>query len=391
MKINKNNPRHLIALTLFGINSLIALLLRPIMRFRCTSKVVVLYGHKLSGNLLAIHNYWIEHTKGEMDFIYLTMDKAYHLELKAKGTKNVLATNPLTCISLLVRADAVISSHGLHVIDWMVGRTNIKFYDVWHGIPFKGFDADDFRLQHRFDETWVTSPMMAGLYIQRFGFDPAKVKVTGYPRTDQLVQPQRNKMEARKCFQLRASGKVVLFAPTWQQDSSHRSIYPFGVEEQEFLDALNALARANDTTIIIRAHLNSHGENGRSRDHIVYRPYAEYPDTEALLLACDVLVCDWSSIAFDWLLLGLPTVFLEVPPPFAKGFSLGPEYRFGRIARGMDEMLLQIETAIQRPRFAEGEPTNQQLLVRSQVYGEFADGEASKRCFQRLQGLLSNV
>lgn len=390
MKIDKRNFLHLFSLTAFGINVLIALLLRPLLKDK-SKKTVVLYGHKLSGNLLGIYEYWLTKARGEADMVYLTMDKTYHRELQRDGINTVLATNVPACIALLSRADAVVSSHGLHVIAWMVGHSDIKFYDVWHGIPFKGFDDDDFRLQHRFNETWVTSPLLADLYVQRFGFDQDKVKVTGYSRTDRLVKPIQEKRTVRKRFGLQPSGKVVLFAPTWQQDAEQRSIYPFGIPENIFLDDLEAFAQRCNATIIIRAHLNSHEARGATRSRILYRSFAEYPDTEALLLACDVLVCDWSSIAFDWLLLQRPTVFLDVPPPFAKGFSLGPEYRFDHIAQEMDSMLHHLEQALSEAGQVDRQPTKQQILVREAIYAEYADGQASKRCVQRLLAqLLSN-
>lgn len=383
MKINKRNPRHLAALLLFSFNVVIAALLRP---FRSVNKqkVVILYGHKLTGNLLALYRYWQLGGDDDINMVYLTMDRQYYEQLIQVGVHAVLATRPVKCIRLLMQGDAVISSHGLHVMAWMVGRSNLRFFDVWHGIPFKGFDSDDFRLQHRFDASWVSSPVLAEMYVKRFGFDPARVEVTGYARTDQLVQPPYDMTTARAHFQLPPAGKIVLFAPTWQQDDSGRSIYPFGAAEDLFLDALDTLAEHNDATVVIRAHLNSHEASGSTRRRIVYRSFADHPNTEALLLACDVLVCDWSSIAFDWLLLQRPTVFLDVPAPFAKGFSLGPEYRFDAIASSMDDLLRLVEQALQGATI----PATRLAAVRDDVYGKYADGQASARCLRRLKAQL---
>lgn len=385
MKIDKTNPKHLFILIFFGCCVLLAIPLRYF-HLKKKKKTVILYGHKLSGNLLALYNYWKESTSNKLNMVYLTMDKKHHHELKNNGITSVLATRPLPCIRLLIQADAVISSHGLHVLVWLVGRSNLKFFDVWHGIPFKGFDADDFRLQHRFDETWVSSPLLAGMYENRFGFAAKRIKVTGYARTDQLVCPQQDKLAARMLFELPPTGKIILFAPTWQQDDNGRSIYPFETPKNEFLDALAELAQVTSATIVIRAHLNSHEASGSSRPGILYRPFAEYPDTEALLLACDVLVCDWSSIAFDWLLLKRPTVFLDVAPPFRKGFSLGPEYRFGQVVKDMPAMIRYLEEILVNGRLFDDEAYTQAI---EQLYADYADGQASKRCMQRLLVNLS--
>ena len=65
---------------------------------------------------------------------------------------------------------------------------DLAFFDVWHGIPFKGFDAEDFRVQRHYDETWVASPLLRDLYVDRFSFEPERVVPTGYARTDRLVR-----------------------------------------------------------------------------------------------------------------------------------------------------------------------------------------------------------
>lgn len=385
MKIDKTNPWHLLALALFGCNVLLALPLRLLRRTN-KNKTVILYGHKLSGNLLALHQHWKTYPTENLSMVYLTMDKEHHHELKNNGITSVLATHPLPCIRLLIQADAVISSHGLHVMAWMVGRSSPKFFDVWHGIPFKGFDADDFRLQHRFDETWVSSPLLADMYENRFGFAAERIKITGYARTDQLVCPQQDKLAARMLFELPPKGKIILYAPTWQQDDNGRSIYPFDTPENEFLDALAELAQVTSATIVIRAHLNSHEASGSSRPGILYRPFAEHPNTEALLLACDILVCDWSSIAFDWLLLKRPTLFLDVVPPFRKGFSLGPEYRFDQVVKDLPAMIRHLEEILVSSDLFDDRAYTQAI---EQIYADYADEQASKRCMERLMINLS--
>jgi len=56
--------------------------------------------------------------------------------------------------------------------------TDMKFIDVWHGIPFKGFDADDFRALHDYDAVLVASPSMKSMYEGKFGFDSARSLLT---------------------------------------------------------------------------------------------------------------------------------------------------------------------------------------------------------------------
>lgn len=386
MKIDKSRPSHWLYLTLFAVNVIVAIAWRRVRRRKTRLHRVVLYGHKLNGNLLAIYDYLRGHAQDNVDVTFLTMDHAYHRQLREQGVSAVLATAP-ACARLLAQADAVISDHGLHVMKYMLGRSDIKFFDVWHGIPFKGFDADDFRLQHRYDETWVASPLLADMYVQRFGFAAGKVQTTGYARTDALVRRDQDINVIKRNLGLDGAdiGKIVLFAPTWEQDARQRSIFPFGLGEQAFLGSLSELAQRCNATFVMRAHLNSGKGTTASFPRIVQRSHAHYPDTEALLLASDMLVCDWSSIAFDYLLLERPTLFLDVESPFAKGFSLGPEYRFGEIVPDMPQLLHWLQHYLQQPSDYQVHHGAKAAQVRQTIYADRADGVATARCIQRLR------
>jgi CDP-glycerol glycerophosphotransferase len=182
----------------------------------------------------------------------------------------------------------------------------------------------------------------------------------------------------------------VLFAPTWKQDASGRSLFPFGVEANAFFAGLALVCQRTGAALLFRAHLNSvEGSGLVAGGSVIPVPFAEYPDSEGLLQLSDVLVCDWSSIAFDYLLLARPTIFLDVPPPFAKGFSLGPEYRFGAVAPDMPTLLDQLERALSDPAGYHLEFAARHADIRAQVYGDFADGHAAERCVARLQNALA--
>lgn len=387
MKIDKSRPSHWYALLMLGIYALVAYILRPIVSKINTEQkkpLVILYGHKLSGNLLAIYQYWQKHADTEFDFVFLTMDKTYFQELEKKGFKTALATRFYT-IGLLSKAKALISDHGLHSMSFMAGHSSLKCFDVWHGIMFKGFAPEDFRTQHRYTETWVTSNLLKRFYTAQFGFKEQRVHITGYARTDCLMDGSMTKEQARQAFNLPLEGKLILFAPTWQRDTQNGSIYPFAVPEQDFLQALSNLAQECHATVIMRTHMNTSSATAPALPHIIYRPSAVWPEAERLLLACDVLVCDWSSIAFDWLLLKRPTVFLEVPMPTPRGFTLGPEYRFGDVVTSAASMLASIIHAVITPEEHLARFSEQRNKILSDVYDHYADGYASGRCIDRLR------
>src|SRR5690606_18435201 len=154
------------------------------------------------------------------------------------------------------------------------------------------------------------------------------------------------------------------------------SLYPFGCEGDAFLGALATVAARHGAGVILRTHLNSGdaGLHGRANVHAL--PASQYPDAEAILLARDMLVCAWCSIAFDFLLLDRPTFFLDVPAPFRKGFSLGPEYRFGGVVGSLDALVDSLDQALAAPEAYWHAHAQRHAKARQDVYGGLADGHA---------------
>jgi CDP-ribitol ribitolphosphotransferase len=387
LKIDTKNPFHWLYLIVFSLNTLAAATLRPFVR-RKSGGLVLLYGHKLNSNLKAVYDFSRISGESGPDLCFLTIDPACSRELKTAGERVLLATNPMNIIKI-AGCDVIVSDHGLHALKILLRFSNIRFVDVWHGIPFKGFDADDFRTQHDYSEVWLTSALLKEMYATKFGFDRAILHVTGYARTDVLVNKSADCGAVRERLGIAESrDKVILFAPTWQQDEHNRNLFPFDTSAEVFFGALEQLCERLSVACVFRTHLNTQtGDNGRY-NNIFYAPHAAFPDTEEILLACDVLVCDWSSIAFDYLLLDRPTVFLDVKAPFKKGFSLDESYRFGEVVEDLGGLIAALEAYINQPETYWSTHGEQCEATKKALYDSNADGHAASRCYKRLERLL---
>tara|TARA_R110002050_G_scaffold237077_2_gene372992 strand:+ start:1113 stop:2273 length:1161 start_codon:yes stop_codon:yes gene_type:complete len=384
VKIDKRKPLHWVWLAIFSLNTLFSLILRLFVK---SPSEVVLYGHKLNGNLKAIYKESGNHE--ELNPCYLSMDYHYCNELRKDGV-NVVWGGSWHAILLLARTKIIVSDHSLHCLILLLKFTAIKFVDVWHGIPFKGFDKDDFKVQRQYDEVWVTSPYIADLYHNKFGFERDIIKIIGYARTDRLVNKYYHGIsELREQLSLpQDKTPVVLFAPTWAQDVSGRSIYPFGSDEDEFYKFLNVIADECKCIFLMRRHINSKSGVRKKYSSVKEVPSDQYTDTEILLLISDVLIYDWSSIAFDFLLLNRPAIYLDVQPPFKKGFSLDASYRFGATAENMTQLKSCLKKAIEVPRSLTDKEMDSRSKILNVVYAEYADGNSSKRgCESLIRGL----
>ena len=102
-----------------------------------------------------------------------------------------------------------------------------------------------------------------------------------------------------------------------------------------------------------------------------------------------VLICDWSSIAFDYLILDKPTLFLDVEPPFRNGFTLGREYRFGRVVGDMASLCGALRAVLEDQESYLRDHRALHARTKAEVYGGNTDGLVSKRQLERLVDLTT--
>lgn len=386
MKIDKRNPRHWWLLLQQGLYTLIAIGARYLSR-RPGKPVVVLYGHQLSGNLKALYHEWQRNHRNDFECYFLSLDPLYSQQLRREGVP-VLQCSRLQDMLVAGRSDVMITDHGLHAMRFFMALTSITFIDVWHGIPYKGFIPDDFRVQQRYNEVWVSSPLLKEIYQHKFGFSPDIVHNLGYARTDKLFLRQPPDETLAEQASIPQGHRVVLYAPTWQQDDRGRELFPFGESQDTFIRRLSEVCSAHAATLVIRSHLNA-SIGAQSFENVRYCSMKDYPDSEGLLQNTDILVCDWSSIAFDYLALDRPTIFLEVEPPFKNGFSLGREYRFGKVADDMNALCAILDKTLESSQWYTSTQNSKHREVVSAVYGDNTDGKSAARQWSRLAELVA--
>jgi len=388
MKINKKSPQHWIALLSFAFIVIAALILRKFVKKKA-HPTVLLYGHKFNGNLKAFYDYSKAQQPSQLDVYFLTMDKAYADQLKTNRV-TIATTGHYKTALLIAKSACIISDHGLHCLQIALHLSNIKFIDVWHGIPFKGFDASDFKTQHKYDQIWVSSQSLAEIYCKNFNFKKEQIKATGYGRSDLILDPPENRHEVLKKLNIAQNKKIILYAPTWKQESPDRSLFPFDLSKEIFYSIMSKICIEHNAILLVRSHLNTQDIGHTNTPHIHFTPHSTYSDTESLLISSDILICDWSSICFDFLPLKRPTIFLDVPPPFPKGFTLTPSFRFGCVVSSKSQLAERLEMYLISPDSYNNHYKNKIRDVSNFVYGESLDGESCSRYSHELQNLIGS-
>ena len=150
--------------------------------------------------------------------------------------------------------------------------------------------------------------------VSGFGVDPENVVVTGDPRDDVLLagdEPTR-RADARSRLDravpdLPASARVVLLAPTWRDGGADPTV-PTASE----WDAIAAWLEQHDAVLLVRTHPLGRGSYaaGPARSERIRVLGADLMrDVNPVLWAVDAVITDYSSIVFDFALVGRPVVF----------------------------------------------------------------------------------
>ncbi len=297
-------------------------------------------------------------------------------------------------LPLLLKTHVWLSDHGIKDIPAKKHR-NSYWVQVWHGIPFKGFKGnknlrDTF---NTFDLHPVSSEWLAEYYRSAIQVKPEKIKTTGYPRTDDLINNVYDIKKIRAEYGFSADKKTILYAPTWAQDSSgSKPLFPWGDDEsyiQEFIKFINA----NNLQCIIRTHPNWDGMTPSLQSaisnakNLILNSAVTEPDTNKCLVVSDICMTDFSSIVNDYLALDRPLIFLEPHTNlFKDGFALGPEDRAGIIVKTKDTMYDAITQSIQYPdEFAE-----KRSVLAKKVHCAL-DGRATERTLIEIEKGLTTI
>ena len=195
-------------------------------------------------------------------------------------------------------------------------RKNRMLINTWHGFNYKRQgqskkDTNKYKLKHA---RLRMSSVSVWLSPAQFFTDTflknktGKVLESGLPRNDILFQENS---ELKKQVKRRLGvedKKIILYAPTYRPNN----ILPdMSVNFQEILQTVSETFPKEEWTIVLRLHrllITQYSDFIKSYGYI---DASTYVDMQELMIASDILITDYSSVAWDFSLTGKP-VFLLV-------------------------------------------------------------------------------
>ena len=181
------------------------------------------------------------------------------------------------------------------------------YLNTWHGIALKHIGNDcPGRKDYNFDT--VDHLVISGDHDEKvwksaFNANSETYLRCGMPRNEELwLATEDRRKELRKKLGLPEDKKVILYAPTWRESTDGGKSYEikppihFNVWKKEL---------GEDYIVLFRAHHQTTKVLGIQYDEFV-RNVSEYPDVNDLMIASDMLITDYSAIAFDYAVLCKP-------------------------------------------------------------------------------------
>lgn len=209
--------------------------------------------------------------------------------------------------------------------DAVTPREGTKIIQLWHGCGAmktmgyagtgKGWGASErtkklYPMHQNYSLVSISSENLAHCYEEAFQIEPGIVKGYGMPRTDIYFNQeyiQNAKANLLKHFPEIGDRKVILFAPTFRGRSIKKSFYNMDLDLRKYKQELG-----DKYALVVKFHPMM-AKGGLTASMRVKGAGFVYDATHILapeeaLCAADILIGDYSSIGFEYLLLGRPII-----------------------------------------------------------------------------------
>lgn len=181
------------------------------------------------------------------------------------------------------------------------------YLNTWHGIALKYIGNDcPGRKDYNFDA--VDYLTVSGDYEERvfksaFHARESSYLRCGMPRNEALwLADEMSRTEMREKLGIPADKKVILYAPTWRESTDGGKSYT--IKPPIHFDKWQK-ALGEQYVILFRAHHQTTKILGVEYNAFV-RNASDYPAVNDLMIASDILITDYSAIAFDYSILCRP-------------------------------------------------------------------------------------
>ncbi len=340
-------------------------------------------GKRMMDNPLALFRQ-IHGDKRFKDFVHVWVVTRYDTiptELKSVSNMLFVTRNTSAYMQAITKSKYIVCNSTFPV--YVVPKPEQKYLNTWHGIAYKGIGRSeqsplgprstvDNMLQATHILTscdYMTQKQLLGFSMK--GVYSGELAEAGYPRIDMTLNASAaDKKRLYSDLGLDPDKQVVLYAPTWRGVMEDRK---FDVDTLQ--KDLAALAGLDANVIFMGHHLMIENIKGVDLGSLIIPPPSQ--NTNELLSIVDVLITDYSSIFFDFLVTNKPIIHYVYDYDEYKrerGLGLELDELPGEVVRTKKELIATARNLLATPY----KPTRQYARARKR-FCPHEDGRVSKR------------
>ena len=355
------------------------------------------FANYLSRNHPELHLYWISSKDADLSLL----------------NKNVVRVekDASSAVSILKKAGVVIYVQGMSDIT----KTSILYFsgalvvNLWHGVPWKKIGADKEKSAKRRQLLYMR--MQYSLYGSKYYLalskdffnilkkayycDDQNIIKAGYPRNSLFYEKERIDSCRKKLIdylkvhydvEYDDSVRLICYMPTFR-DHLNDIFSLFKETNPDLLDLLEQ----HHAVILEKSHFVTENRSDGMIDkgNRVYRINSDFIAQE-LLAASDLLITDYSSCFFDYLLLDRPIVHYLYDYHYYESDDRGLYYKkedvvCGDVAENMEQLICSLRENLQHP-----EKDKALREKRRRFYMEYESSQACQQIYQFILGRLNN-
>lgn len=235
-----------------------------------------------------------------------------------------------------------------------------EIIQLWHAAgAYKKFGfsrtEEDIKISpghKKYTKAIVSADSIKSCYAEAYGISEDKIIATGVPRTD-IFFDENWKKDVDKKFRDKypetVGKKIILLAPTYRGTKVPLADYDMSkVPIKELKEQLG-----DEYILVSKLHPAAYNnmllKGKKLGDGDFWLDVSDIRDINDILPVADILVTDYSSVIFDWLLLDKPIVYYVYDQDEYAGdrglyFSFD-EYVYGSVAKTGDELIAAIKNA----------------------------------------------
>ncbi len=319
--------------------------------------------------------------QNEFKFFLITKNKKLYSKLESKFGDHIIYAFSYQALSVYLRSKFVLLTNGNGDIFPFI-PTNKKqiVVNMWHAITFKNVGylskvnvSGEINLNLNY--FLVSSETERESMMRAFRYPKETFKIFGLPRNDIYFNQKDVK-------QVATEKTTILYLPTFR-DFAPTEFFPFADFDNY---ELHHFLSKNNIEIIIKPHKRD-STNQRLLNIVKDNPNIKIKtsavndiDIQQMLLDCDILLTDYSSVYFDFLLLDRPIIYI----PYDLEQYLeerGLLFDFEEVTCG-DKTLTQKEFIQSIKNNIENPAKDRELRAAiTQRFHQYNDGQASERLF----------